>query len=98
MTATWYRLSIGEITPVEVVRRTEKTVTVRLSMNHRGVALDREYRINSQFSAFFPTWQQAHDELARLTTQSLNAARAYVAELESDLAKVMAMTPTAKPE
>lgn len=65
----WYEASFGTITPVKVSKTTDKTVTVTSGM------MKSVRRKESDNSAYFPTWEDAHNFLMNQADIGVISAR-----------------------
>ena len=86
-TTTGYMLCYGEIQPVEVLRFTDKTVTILW----KGRPLRQSRK--STYETFYPTRAEAVAELQRRTKDSLEWAEKVLARAQEKYKRVMEMEP-----
>jgi len=87
-TQTWYEVSKyrSDITPVEVVSYTDKTVLLR-TKTWKGISEHRS-AIASQFSQYFQTYEQAHEFICSRLERQIEQGREAIKEKEAALAKL----------
>lgn len=91
-TTTWYCITSyrSDIRPVEVVKETEKTVTLQ-ETDWRGLPRERRARKDG-YDRFFPTWEEAHSVMLERSERKLTSAKEAVQAAEARLKEVKALT------
>lgn len=105
MSETWFKTNRWdlEIQPVEVVKVSEKSVTVREekwhigSANHPKEYVDRRRSKWSDYDKFFPSWEEAHTHLLRRAEHRLESARRELAAAQGHYGNVKGMKPPKSP-
>lgn len=87
--STWYKIGRWEpkIEPVEVVKHTEKTVTLAKTKYWRERRADRQ----GMREQYYPTWQEAHTALLRRAVGELDSARRGLHQAEDFYGNVKGM-------
>lgn len=93
-TTTWYRVSSfgNSITPIDVIKETEKTLVIKIERAFIG---QKELRVqkHSTFDKYFETWQEAHEHKLRMAENEVNAYQARLDRARRELAEIKAMKP-----
>ena len=87
---TWYQTSVlrsSLIEPVQVVKSTEKTVTLAAKANGR----ERRSAIASTYDCYFRTWEEAHAYLLERAESKVQSARRSLELANSYLGNVRGM-------
>lgn len=96
MTATkiWYRTSSygNSITPVEVIKETEKMLVIKIDRTFTG---KKERRVQKQFGfdKYFKTWEEAHEHLLAKAVRAVNSYEVQLSRARRELAELKAMKP-----
>jgi hypothetical protein len=82
------------IEAVEVVKETEKTVTIRTEQNWGGgktrITESRENKI-SNYHRFFDTWEEAHDYLVKRAEKAVENCRMTLERLKGECGRIKGM-------
>jgi hypothetical protein len=95
MEAVWFKTERWntKIQPVEVVKVTEKTVTVRhkiFIMGKDDKVIERRHD-KTGYEHFFPTWEEAHSHLLTRTEGAVHSARRQLELAQSEFGNVKGM-------
>ena len=87
MSETYYEVFCDSIRPVEVIKVTEKTITLA-----SGKRRNRE-----GWASFYPTWKDAHDGLIADLEKNVAQARRSLEYANSKLGNAKGMKPPSTP-
>lgn len=106
--ATWYRVALNQIDPVEVIKETKSTVTYQESYLRFFGGFDSELRAigtpstavrsvsrpkYGKYECFFETWEVAHAHLRHQITEKLEDAEREVKSHQETLRRISEMRP-----
>ena len=94
--ATWYEVRTygSKVEAVDVVKETAKQLVIRCAVYRMRPTqtVDRTVAKSSEYSKYFPTFEEAKSHLIARTEKQLSYARGSVVDLEQKLQELMQVT------